>query len=147
MVAIAWATRRQEGQATPAVARAAGSQYRWRLGRRRHWAERERRAASGWQDHLRGRRRVLSQLRAAAPGAALALTVGTLSGSGAITANGGAGNGLGGGGGGGRISIVYNSANAFSGLMTSLRRQRLYRGRRRYNLYQGIQQGMGTGAG
>jgi hypothetical protein len=51
-------------------------------------------------------------------GGGITLTVGTLSGSGVIAANGGAGNGLGGGGGGGRISITY-TANAFSGLMSA----------------------------
>ena len=46
------------------------------------------------------------------------LRVGTLTGSGVISANGGAGNFWGGGGGGGRIAIVYK-ANDFSGRMSA----------------------------
>jgi hypothetical protein len=45
--------------------------------------------------------------------------IGSLAGSGLISADGGAGNALGGGGGGGRIAVVYTSANAFSGLMSA----------------------------
>jgi hypothetical protein len=46
------------------------------------------------------------------------LRVGTLTGSGVISANGGAGNFWGGGGGGGRVAIVY-AANRFTGLMSA----------------------------
>jgi hypothetical protein len=49
-------------------------------------------------------------------GGSIALNVGTLSGSGAISANGGDGNGVGGGGGGGRIAIAC-STNHFTGAM------------------------------
>jgi hypothetical protein len=47
-------------------------------------------------------------------GGTIVLNVGTFSGSGLISANGGGGAGLGGGGGGGRISISYNT-NVFAG--------------------------------
>jgi hypothetical protein len=47
-------------------------------------------------------------------GGTVSLTVGTLSGSGVISANGGVGNSLGGGGGGGRIALVCGAYN-FSG--------------------------------
>jgi hypothetical protein len=52
-------------------------------------------------------------------GGSIFLTVGTLSGSGLISVNGGAGNALGGGGGGGRIAVVYRIANSFSGLVSA----------------------------
>ncbi len=51
-------------------------------------------------------------------GGSILLNVGTLAGSGVISADGGAGLGLGGGGGGGRISIQYG-VNAFSGAMSA----------------------------
>ena len=51
-------------------------------------------------------------------GGSIYLTVGTLAGSGAISANGGRGNALGGGGGGGRIAIVYG-VNDFAGLISA----------------------------
>ena len=51
-------------------------------------------------------------------GGSIYLRVGTLTGSGVISANGGAGNSWGGGGGGGRIAVVYG-ANRFSGLMSA----------------------------
>ena len=51
-------------------------------------------------------------------GGGIALTVGTLAGSGFIAANGGAGGGLGGGGGGGRIAVTC-TANAFGGVMSA----------------------------
>ena len=65
------------------------------------------RAASGREDL--GGRRGGDQRRAAAAARAgrISLTVGTLAGSGTISANGGMGNSLGGGGGGGRIAILY----------------------------------------
>jgi hypothetical protein len=54
----------------------------------------------------------------AGSGGTVFLTVGTLSGAGVISANGGAGNGLGGGGGGGRIALYYG-ANSFSGRLSA----------------------------
>ena len=51
-------------------------------------------------------------------GGGINLNVGTLAGSGAISANGGMGNYLGGGGGGGRIAIVYYQSS-FSGLISA----------------------------
>ena len=51
-------------------------------------------------------------------GGTVALTVGTLSGTGVISANGGTGIGLGGGGGGGRIALQYG-LNAFAGSLTA----------------------------
>jgi hypothetical protein len=51
-------------------------------------------------------------------GGSISLRVGTLTGSGVISANGGSGNYWGGGGGGGRIAIVY-TANSFSGLLSA----------------------------
>jgi hypothetical protein len=51
-------------------------------------------------------------------GGAIVLTVGTLSGSGIISANGGAGNGFGGGGGGGRI-MIRCTTNSFTGPITA----------------------------
>jgi hypothetical protein len=51
-------------------------------------------------------------------GGSILLNVGTLAGSGIISANGGPGSGLGGGGGGGRISIQY-SVNAFNGVISA----------------------------
>ena len=51
-------------------------------------------------------------------GGSIQLTVGTLSGAGAISANGGAGNNIGGGGAGGRIAISYVT-NLFSGATTA----------------------------
>ncbi|HVM50114.1 MAG TPA: carboxypeptidase-like regulatory domain-containing protein [Candidatus Acidoferrum sp.] len=53
-------------------------------------------------------------------GGTINLSVGSLAGSGVISANGGAGLGLGGGGGGGRIAITLSgNANTFSGQMTA----------------------------
>ncbi len=51
-------------------------------------------------------------------GGSLWLSVGTLTGLGTISANGGDGNGVGGGGGGGRIAIQYG-ANGFSGVLAA----------------------------
>ncbi|HOX55407.1 MAG TPA: hypothetical protein P5205_01285 [Candidatus Paceibacterota bacterium] len=51
-------------------------------------------------------------------GGSVSLNVGTLSGTGIISANGGAGNYLGGGGSGGRIAIQY-TASTFSGLLSA----------------------------
>ena len=51
-------------------------------------------------------------------GGSIYLTVGTLAGSGLISANGGAGNAYGGGGGGGRIAVFY-AANTFAGLVSA----------------------------
>jgi len=51
-------------------------------------------------------------------GGSIVLTVGALSGSGVVSANGGAGNGFGGGGGGGRIAIHYGT-NSFAGLLAA----------------------------
>ena len=51
-------------------------------------------------------------------GGTISLTVGTISGSGVINANGGMGNSLGGGGSGGRIAIVYGGYD-FSGFVSA----------------------------
>ncbi|HVV73827.1 MAG TPA: hypothetical protein VHI52_20350, partial [Verrucomicrobiae bacterium] len=51
-------------------------------------------------------------------GGSIWLTVGTLTGSGSIAANGGSGNGYGGGGGGGRIALEYG-LNSFAGTVTA----------------------------
>jgi hypothetical protein len=51
-------------------------------------------------------------------GGSVWLTVGTLAGSGTISANGGAGNGLGGGGGGGCVALNYG-VNAFAGTVSA----------------------------
>ncbi|WP_413294432.1 beta strand repeat-containing protein [Bdellovibrio sp. HCB185ZH] len=47
-------------------------------------------------------------------GGSLWLTVGTIAGTGAITANGANGNGQGGGGGGGYVYVFYNTANTYT---------------------------------
>jgi hypothetical protein len=68
----------------------------------------------------------ISAAGAAAPGASggggsggtVSLTVGTLTGSGTISVNGGAGNFQGGGGGGGRVAINYTTSD-FSGLISA----------------------------
>jgi len=55
-------------------------------------------------------------------GGSIYLTVGSLAGSGVISANGGAGNFRGGGGGGGRIAVVFSSSasvNGFTGQMSA----------------------------
>jgi hypothetical protein len=55
----------------------------------------------------------------AGSGGHVALNVGTLSGTGVITADGGSVAGNGGGGGGGRIIIAYTSANGFGGALSA----------------------------
>ena len=68
-------------------------------------------------------------------GGSVFLSVGTLTGTGVISADGGAGNLLGGGGGGGRIAIVYGAYD-FTGMVSAVRRSRLCRWRGGDDLHQ-----------